>query len=216
MTRQEVIRQVKAKLEEFSPFEEPGGLLAVEGNNIKPTQEYIEAVLDKSFDQVLLVCPIYMVRETFEDISNSTIEVLQDTHGGLVHYIGYAYLPDDFLRLHSVKFQGWRRLVNNVISSDNPLYAQQRNPYTRGRTEKPVVAINDGKFEFYCIPQGKAKIEVFKYIPQTIVGTQWFEDSLAELLVLQTAINVLLYYEENQKAEYLKKKYIELLTTHTK
>ena len=50
MTRADVKKAIKAKLEELSPFSEPSALLAVANNDVKPIDSYIEETMDSAFE----------------------------------------------------------------------------------------------------------------------------------------------------------------------
>jgi hypothetical protein len=143
MKREDVIKKVKVKLEEFSPFDEPKSLVAIADSNVKPINSYIDETLDTAYDNVLLLVPLHLVKENTTDIASSKVDVK--------NRVGYMDVPDDYLRLHSVMYDKWQRMVNKAIYPDQAEYALQRNQYTRGGFAKPVVAINNNKFELYSI-----------------------------------------------------------------
>lgn len=195
-TRADLIKKVKVKLEELSPFDEPSSLLAIPNNDIKPIQSYIDETLDKSFDDVLLSVPLHAIRTTINDYTPTF--TLKDG-------VGYCPVPDDFLRLYTVAFPEWRRDVKLYITpTTSDTYNLQRNKYTCGKYEKPIVAINDNKFEFYSLKNTPIKGQyTFRYIPMTKADTLLFEDGLADYLVLQNAIHVLQIFEQYDKAKTL-------------
>lgn len=56
-------------------------------------------------------------------------------------YVGTMYLPSDFLRLLSVKAEGWRR-PGRIITENDEEYALQGCKYgVRGNPERPIAAI---------------------------------------------------------------------------
>lgn len=195
MLRGEVERRIKAKLEELSPFEEPDALVAIATSDVKPMDSYITEMLTCACDDVLSAVPLHLVRETVKDI---------DAAGGMsvAEGVGYVDVPCDFLRLHTVRFGKWRRDVKAAITPESPSYVLQRNKYTRGGMEKPVVAVNDGRFEIYSVSEGD-ECEVFRYIPMTCEGCDEFEDSIAEMVVLRCAVLVLEVFSEFDKAKVL-------------
>lgn len=217
MTRNEVIAKVKVKLEELSPFSEPSSLLAVPNNEVKPIHSYINDTLDKAYDDILLVCPLYMILSTYkEGGAKATVDSER---------VGHVALPDDFLRLHTIHVVGWRRDINQAISEQSPLYKLQRNKYTRGKTEKPVVVVrhiggpsseNKRELELYSVmTEDENNIDKFYYIPKTAANTQTFEDSLTELLVMQCACKVAAMFEETAKVEVLTKEIAALMQSLT-
>lgn len=205
MLRDELKRRVKMALEELSAWDEPRGFLAVPNNEVKPIDSYIEGTLDASFDDVLLSVPLSLIRETFVDY-RAAIKV--DSEG-----VGYMFAPLDMLRLHTVRFPEWRRDVKGYVSElSGEFYRMQRNPYTRGRFEKPVVALNNGVFELYSlrgVPQEGSY--VFRYVPRTVKQTPGFEDGLSDYLVLQNAIHVLEVFEQTDKVKLLRDELVNKL-----
>lgn len=197
VARADIIKKVKVKLEELSPFDEPTDMLAIPNNDVKPIHSYIEDTLDKSFDDVLLSVPLHAIRETFTDYK-PTFSV--DSEG-----VGLCAVPDDFLRVYTILFPEWRRAVNAHITPTNAAaYFLQRNKYTRGKFEKPIVAINDGNFEIYSLKNMPERGKyIFRYIPRTAVNTQQFEENLVEYLVLQNAIHILEIFEQYDKVKIL-------------
>lgn len=225
MNRESVKRLVKAKLEEFSPFEEPEQLLAVANNDVKPVDSYIEETIDGAFDKVLLAVPLTAIRETkidfVRDVSHGSFSVssLPDDP-----QVGVMPVPKDFLRLYSLRASCWQREVNSPIDTQSHFYILQRNKHTRGGHVKPIVVMNNGKFELYSIKDPSAVIRVFVYVPKTkrkgmkaddgttyTEGEQTFEDSLVDFLVLQCATDILNIFEQYDKANTLKNELNELI-----
>lgn len=205
MKREDVIRKVKVKLEEFSPFDEPKPLVAIEDSNVKPINSYIEETLDTAYDNVLLLAPLHLIKDSVVDISSDPITIKRK--------VGYKDVPDDFLRLHSVMYDKWKRMVYRVIYPDQPEYALQRNEYTRGGIAKPVIAINNNKFEIYSISP-TMECEYFNYIPKTIQGNGYFEDTLIDMVVMQCAILVLEVFEQTNKAQVLSQELSNLINSY--
>lgn len=197
VSRADIIKKVKVKLEELSPFDEPSSLLAVPNNDVKPIHSYIEDTLDKSFDDVLLSVPLHAIRETLKDYAP---KFSVNDEG-----VGSCAVPQDFLRLYTVLFPEWRRAVKGYITpTTSDAYNLQRNKYTRGKFEKPIIAINDNAFEIYSL-KGAPELGkyTFRYIPTTSTGTSVFEDGLAEYLVLQNAVHILQIFEQYDKVKTL-------------
>lgn len=196
MTRGEIIKAVKGRLDEFSPFDEPTSLVALQTSDVKPMDSIIESVLAKAQDSVLMVVPLYLVRETTIDMTQEGDGTQTVSGMGVIGRmtgdgeVGVIELPQDFLRLHTVKYDTWRRVVNVAYNEGDEMYKLQRNRHTRGRTEKPVVCICDGRMEIYSLtfPVGEqGHCERFLYIPRTSEGAVVFEDTIAPLVVLEAA-----------------------------
>jgi hypothetical protein len=204
MVREDVIKKVKVKLEEFSPFDEPKSLVAI-ASNVKPINSYIEETLDSAYDDVLLLAPLHLIKDNVIDISSTSTTIEKK--------VGYKDVPDDYLRVHSVMYDKWKRMVNRVIYPYQAEYALQRNEYTRGGLVKPVIAINNNKFEIYSI-KPSMKCECFKYIPKTTEGNSEFEDALIDMIVLQCAILILEVFEQTGKAQVLSQELSNLINTY--
>jgi hypothetical protein len=204
MVREDVIKKVKVKLEEFSPFDEPKSLVAI-ASNVKPINSYIEETLDSAYDDVLLLAPLHLIKDNVIDISSTSTTIEKK--------VGYKDVPDNYLRVHSVMYDKWKRMVNRVIYPDQAEYALQRNEYTRGGLVKPVIAINNNKFEIYSI-KPSMKCECFKYIPKTTEGNSEFEDALIDMIVLQCAILILEVFEQTGKAQVLSQELSNLINTY--
>ena len=203
MNRADVKKSIKAKLEELSPFSEPSALLAVSNNDVKPIDSYIEETIDISFDKVLLLSPLHLIKDAVKLLTTTVT---------LNAGVGNVAAPADYLRLHTVFYPEWRRPVNVCIGVENPLYLLQRNPNTRGKYEKPVVAIDNGVFEIYSL---KTTTGTFKYIPKTAKNTATFEDSLVPLLIVQCAIDVLVIFEQTEKVKSVTDELLTLLKLNT-
>ena len=204
MTRADVKKAIKAKLEELSPFSEPSALLAVANNDVKPIDSYIEETVDSAFDKVLLLSPLHLIKETVKSLLTTVT---------LTDGVGTVAAPSDYLRLHTVFYPEWRRPVNVCIGESNPLYLLQRNPNTRCKYEKPIVAINNNTFEIYSLKAVSAG--TFKYIPKTVKNVATFEDSLVPLLVIQGALDILVIFEQTEKAKSVTDELLTLLKLNT-
>lgn len=179
MTRAEIIKAVKVRLEELTPFDE--GLVVLSGSSdVKPVTSYIDGLLNEAADEIKMLLPLHLL--------------IPDTLSGsasIVDGVGYLELPADFLRLYAIKAKTWEREVNRPISTENPAYALQRNKYTRGKNAKPVVAIahKEGKktLELYSLENGT--LEKKYYVKRTVAEAT--PDGLVPYLVLMCAIKVL-------------------------
>lgn len=113
-------------------------------------------------------------------------------------------VPSDYLRLHTLKMQGWHKSVHNVISESDDEYAYQLVEATRGGVYNPVVArVDDGRrLRYFSVNRGEDhKVETALYIPELtklgdfLTGTQ-DEITAAELL---TARDVALSFGRDVK-----------------
>ena len=207
MTREEYINKVRAKLEEISPFQEPESFIASEGDadyeNVKPINVYIEDCLDQSSVEVLNTIPSHLIDKDM--VSNNGTMTIDDG-------VGKFDLPDDFLRLVSLKADDWEKDVVSPISRTNPLYSLQKCKYTRGGVSKPVVAIvgeSDGKYaELYSVSSEKYKLT---YIPK--LKPENVNSDISEYIILLCAIKVLTIF--NQSTDKLTEQFNSLINQHT-
>lgn len=176
MTREEIIHKVQVKLEELSPYDDE--VFLVSNNNVKPIKSYIDETLNDACNEVLMLLPHYVIKNPAE-IDDSELTI-QDG-------VGYLPVPDDFLKLHTFSLKSWKRDVNIAIGVMNPAYRLQRNKYTRGKSEKPVVAINRNKFELYSAAEGD-ELVIASYIPMTLPEN--LDDKLVTYLVDYCAVKV--------------------------
>lgn len=191
-----MINLVKFKLEEYSPFDEPKELVALPANNVKPIDSYIEKELIASYNDVLLTAPLYMLTELADLAPLSNI--------AFKNWVCYLPVPIDFLRLRTVCFDNWNRDVKELITPSHSLYALQRNVYTRGRTEKPFIAINNDMFEIYC---ATGECTEFSYVVRQHANCNNFNDHLADLIATRCAITILQIFEQNSIAAQLLQDY---------
>lgn len=210
MLRSELITAVKARLDEFSPFEEPVSLVAIPTSDVKPIQAIIDTTLPTAADTVLMQVPLSIVRSTTNNITLAANGTPQFGGSPVLTRmtddpeVGLLRIPEDYLRLHTVRFAHWRRDVHRAITPDSSDYLLQRNPHTRGRAERPYVALNEGFFEIYSLPVDRtSECRTFTYIPRTSATCPSFEDSVAPLIILETAKNIFETYNNLNAAKTL-------------
>ena len=79
-------------------------------------------------------------------------------------------VPSDFMRLISLKINGWDRPVQTLVAEDSVEYRKQRNKYLRGTLRNPVAVLRHGVqnqriIELYvCKPN--PSIYDFSYVPE--------------------------------------------------
>jgi len=126
---------------------------------------------------------------------------------------GRIMLPPMFCRLISLRMEGWQRPVTEAIRVDNPLYAKQFNPLTRGGVVKPVAVLTQGDkaLDFFSVPQGKpmkiAELRVFIYY-----GVRNnYPSKLADAAAWQLAALILGTMEDTKAAETAQQRAIEMV-----
>ena len=186
MTYTDIVNRVKAIMEEITPFDD-GFAVLTSNTDVKPIVSYIESCLQSSADELLMICPIHLTSETTITAGLGGSPKLDNGK-----YIGTIALDSDYIRLNTFKMEGWEKEVHRPISVENPLYIQQKNPFTRGGNAKPVVVKKTGYLEIYTYDAGDT-IETKTYVAQIALpttGTIVINPKLIEPLCYLTAANV--------------------------
>lgn len=150
MKTQEYIDAVKAKLDEVSPFGEPGSFIAAGGDTdydkVKPIIAYIEEELPHACEYCLNNLPVSLLAK---DVTLDAYDVTIDREG-----VGHVEGIENYYRLTRVSVPVWQRDVTAFITSADPAYLLQQKFWTRGGIAKPVVAWvpEKSELELYSFP----------------------------------------------------------------
>lgn len=196
MKGSDIIDLVIVKLEEKSAFLGENGTkgpILSSGDNIdelKPVYSYINAHIEQSANEVLLAAPLNRLIP-----ANKTAVEITD---------GKVELPDDFLRLHTIKAGDWSRPVHKAITKTDHLYTLQYNKFTKGTQFKPVVVYSgvrgsDEKAYLELYSTEEAQLDTFLYIQEYSESTEYNRD-VAEAIALNCAKKVLEVYSMADKA----------------
>ena len=118
---------------------------------------------------------------------------------------GTLQMPDDFLRLLSVKMGGWLRPCTDIIGINDPRYNLQHNKYSRGNRRYPVVAISGNQIEYYSVPDGVTHTcEYIRYLPIPIVSASTIEteELLYNRIVTRTAALTLVTLKDDLASSF--------------
>ena len=195
MTRDNIIKKVKARIDELSPFSD---------EELNPAISLIDELLNDSTITILMILPLYLLEP--ETIDTTTL-VSNDRIGKLV-------LPNDFIRLYSFKMVGWSTEVSEAISTHNPKYKLQKHKVTMGGTSKPVVVIKSTKtnkvLHYYSLPSGATHtVEEALYVKANLPEN--LTDNLTDFIAWQCASDVLLSMEMGDLSLKAKEKLFELI-----
>lgn len=186
MDRQAIIKKVQLKLDEITPYDS-GEIV---------NDSFIDELLDDSAKTLQLKLPGYLSAPVNMDIESGT-----DNGDGS----GFIQLPDDYIRLVTFKMTEWLIAVTVPITEDNPKYNLQKNPYLRGKPNKPVLVIRNifdstskKILEYYSVLSNHT-IERAMYI-QSMVA-ELFPDELIDTLAYQTASDAYLIMEQPDMAK---------------
>lgn len=207
MLGKDIRNLVLVKLEEYTPYgPDSGRALLAGGDKLdekKPIYSYIAQHLAEVANEVLLVAPVH--RLLYKAVGVTGTPDADDNR------IGSISLPDDFLRIHTLWMQGWRRPVHETIKAGHPLYNLQFSPWKRGTKQKPVAVLcgrgnihketnaeqgehlvfdEQQTIRYFSVDAGtEHPVKEFKYIPK-FDGEYDYEREVAELIALQCARKV--------------------------
>jgi hypothetical protein len=194
MTGADIRNLVITKLEERSAFlaNNTNGPILTGGDNLgelKPVYDYVDEQLPIAANEVLLSVPIHKLYATA--MSSPTSSPNLDGTGVIT-------LPQDFLRLHTLKMQEWSVPIHIAISVDHPLYRHQLNKYTRGHKDKPVAVLNHimqqtpivgyNLLTYFSVEKDHT-VEKLLYIKKFEMSDD-YHDTVAELIALNCAKKV--------------------------
>lgn len=191
MVGSEIVNLVITKLEERSAFLNPnsgmGPLLSGDDslNELNPVYSYINSHLAESANEVLMIAPLNHLIPT--DITDNVEATPNDDGTGKIE------IPEDYLRLYTLKMEDWAKPVHEAIGKGHPIYSQQFNKYTRGIPEKPVVvysgAVTTPYLNYYSVYTSH-EINELSYIPRFSEVNE-YTDKMSEAIALNTAKKVM-------------------------
>ena len=88
------------------------------------------------------------------------------------NYVGLLSLPDDFLRLISLKMNGWKRPIQTLVGEDSAEAHKQQNKFLRGTPDHPVGVLTHGVSGhpiaelFTCPTNNPTIIDMGQYYPE--------------------------------------------------
>lgn len=137
MLGKDITELVVTKMEEHTPFGPKSATLLAGGDHldeVKPVYSYIRQSLAEAANEMLAIIPV-------NHLVYKTANVTGKANGEDQH-IGTIQMPNDFLRLHTLRMDGWTRPVHYAIPAEHPAYTLQFSRWTRGTKQKPVVTID--------------------------------------------------------------------------
>lgn len=159
MTQQEIIDRVRALMNEIGADEEPSSL----SEDSVRLGDYIAEAIPDAVSLVQKNVPAGSVNPKAANVETLSLQSNGDGTGRLL-------LPDDYVRLRSLKLTGWRRVCTQASTTDSPLYLAQQNENTRAGKDKPV-----------CIEQMDANgNRVLEYYSQNLTGVPVLEHFVYE------------------------------------
>ena len=161
----DLVKEVKVLLDRN---QESAGLLAPSDSDTLSQAELIESKIVDAARIILSDAPEDMVEGT----SCKNDVAWTDSNG---YYVGEMVLPDDMLRILSVKVEGWNRPAE-IISESDDAYKYQNCKYgVRGNPERPIAAIvntaNGKSIELYTSKKNDATL-AFIYVQVPSITTE--------------------------------------------
>ena len=219
MTRQEYIDAVKAKLDEISPFDEPGEFIAADGDSdydkVKPIINYIDSELDNAARFCLGVLPLPILSN---DIISDTVVINGNVAGEMT--VGYIKDIYDYMRLCRLHIDQWEKDVTTFITTSSPIYILQQNQYTRGGKCKPIAAYNPETSSIECYTLRFYEVDkiiplhgILYYIELRDIKAEDVESDIEDFIVLTCAAYVLDILKDTNSSKLMRDKFAEKLQT---
>lgn len=157
MERSALINKAKTRIDEVSASGDV--IIEVGVENTKPYDSIIDELLDESALEILLKAPFYRLK-----ITSASLMGTADSGDGKT---GSITLPDDFIRLVSLKMSDWHRPVSVFALPGDEIDKMQSNKHIRGGVAKPVAVLHKGttgyKAKYYSV-NSSHEVEEFLYI----------------------------------------------------
>jgi hypothetical protein len=164
MTADQIVEQVRLKIDEIGAND--SDMVDVEKDDSE-LDSIIRAVAADAYRLVMLGADVHLL-EGVNESTGLTIDAKT--------LVGEKTLPDDFLRLVSVRLSSWLSAASEVIEEDSAEYRMQSDPLTCATYQCPVAAlvINDkGKraLELYKAKEVSDTLRHFVYVQIPSAGT---------------------------------------------
>jgi len=197
MDRVALINKVKVRIDEISPLDTPIYNVGVADD--KPVDNIIDSLLDECAVEILLMAPFNRI-----DVTQAATSV-HITQSNVNPTTGLIEVPDDFLRLVSLKMSDWQRDVTELSIKGDELSRRQSNKFLRAGVSRPVgvLAKNDkGMYiEYYSTFEQEHKLVDFSYIARK-TAEQIDNIQIIEAMCWLCASKVLTIFGKSGEAAY--------------
>lgn len=173
----EILDKVKAYMDEVGAID---GALLVDIDTEKPIDMLIAEALDSAWRSFVFHSPLHYL--PIKTVTAKTITSL----------VIIVAKPTDFIRLASFMVSTWSRPVFQGYYETDPIYAMQRNEYTKGTPTRPVVIIRPATLEGYSAVTANDTLSM-TYVPSvdfTDKTTDIIPDSVSSAFCYHIAGNV--------------------------
>ena len=155
---EQIIEQVRIKYDEFGTDESE---MIVSPDNVD-MDTIIASNIGAAYHFVMMGADLSMLEGQNLKVDDDSLEIDKDL-------VGHIKLPDDFLRVVTVRLSSWKSSPANVITEGMPEYRMQSDPYACGTFQYPVMAIVnsvEGRFlELYKARTQEDTLKSFAYVP---------------------------------------------------
>lgn len=154
----QIVEQVRIKYDEFGAAESE---MIVSPDNAD-MDTIIASNIGAAYHFVMMGADLSMLEGKNLKVDDESLEIDKDL-------VGHIKLPDDFLRVVTVRLSSWKSSPANVITEGMPEYRMQSDPYACGTFQYPVMAIVnsvEGRFlELYKARTQEDTLKSFVYVP---------------------------------------------------
>lgn len=194
---EDIVAKVRVKLDEIGLDE----------------SEMMDALEDNTnLDSVIKSCIAEAYRLINMSADISMLEGVQGTASLSIdsNKVGRVTLPDNFLRLVSVRLSSWISSYSKLITENSPEYRMQSNKWVCGSPECPVAALvhrnGDRVLELFKAASENDTLTSFVYIPSVSSDAESviISDQLAESLIYYVAALAMVTFREDVANDFFK------------
>lgn len=114
------------------------------------------------------------------------------------HGSGYIELPTDYLRLCTLRMEGWRTEVYEVLPAHHPLAALQLCPATRALPAAPLcfyatTPTGVAAIRYYGVPKGEHEIAFAAYQAEVTIDTTATDAMSSEITINSQLLDAIAY-----------------------
>lgn len=137
----ELKMRVRAKIDELGPND--SDMIDIDKDN-------------KELDRIIKDCALGALQYLLMNADVSKLDCKEENPPASIssENVAVVQLPDDCLRVVSVRLSSWRSSATDIVTENSPAYLMQADPYACGTPERPVAAL--------VHPGGKRSLELYK------------------------------------------------------
>lgn len=195
----QIVEQVRIKYDEFGAAESE---MIVSPDNVD-MDTIIASNIGAAYHFVMMGADLSMLEGKNLKVDDESLEIDKDL-------VGHIKLPDDFLRVVTVRLSSWKSSPANVITEGMPEYRMQSDPYACGTFQYPVMAIVnsvEGRFlELYKARTQEDTLKSFVYVPSWSSGNNEVNipDMLSDAFIYYVAGLTATTFREDVANDFIK------------